>query len=161
MEYVRMKKPHDPRHNARRVALQTLFKWSYRPQGDVLQSLNAVVRELEGSEDFNADIDTGLTQTLLSGTATQLDELDAIIAQAAPEWPLNQIARVDLAILRLAIYEILHHRATPPKVAIDEAVELAKEFGGDNSPSFVNGVLGTVMEIRENTGNDQEDLHEK
>lgn len=76
---------------------------------------------------------------------TLLPEIDQLISQAAPEWPINQVNRVDLSILRLAIYE-LKQKQVPYKVAIDEAVELAKEYGSDNSAKFINGVLGTVLE---------------
>jgi N utilization substance protein B len=78
------------------------------------------------------------------GTLENTERIDKIIVPAAPEWPIEQIALVDLVILRLAIYELLFKREVPPKVAINEAVELAKTFGGLNSSRFVNGVLGTV-----------------
>ena len=68
-----------------------------------------------------------------------------MISPAAPEWPIDQIAKIDKAILRMSLYELLIKREVPPKVAINEAVELAKEFGGDNSSKFVNGVLGTIF----------------
>lgn len=74
-----------------------------------------------------------------------LTDIDQKIRQAAPEWPISQINKVDLAILRLSIYE-LKQKQVPYKVAIDEAVELAKEYGSDNSAKFINGVLGTVLE---------------
>lgn len=71
--------------------------------------------------------------------------IDEWIQKAAPEWPVNKIAKIDLAILRLASYELLVEKREPPKVIIDEAIELAKQFGNDNSPKFVNGVLGTIL----------------
>lgn len=74
-----------------------------------------------------------------------LGQLDKQIAASAPEWPIDKIAKIDLAILRLAVYELTIANQEPPKVVIDEAIELAKEFGGDNSSKFVNGVLGTVL----------------
>lgn len=146
-----MKKSNDPRHNARRIALQTLFKWSYNPENDVLLTLEEVLRELEGTEGFNPNFNRQLAQELLKGTTSKIQEIDKIITKTAPQWPLDQIARVDLNILRLAIFEVIFYNLTPPKVAIDEAVELAKEFGGENSPKFINGVLGTVMEMKEKT----------
>lgn len=73
------------------------------------------------------------------------DVIDSQIKSAAPEWPLTKIARIDLAILRLAIYELTVEKKQPPKVIIDESVELAKEFGNEKSPKFVNGVLGTTL----------------
>ena len=80
----------------------------------------------------------------MRGTLARLAEIDAAIAAAAPEWPLSQMARIDKNTLRLAIYEILYNTAVPAKAAINEAVELAKQFGGDASSRFVNGVLGAI-----------------
>ena len=74
-----------------------------------------------------------------------MGKIDKIIEKAAPEWPLEQIAKIDLEILRIAVFELYIARSVPPKVAIDEAVELGKQFGGENSSKFVNGVLGTVV----------------
>ena len=71
--------------------------------------------------------------------------LDGLIGRFAPAWPVTQLPIVDRNILRIAIFELLHNPATPPKAAIDEAVELAKVFGSDSSARFVNGVLGSVM----------------
>jgi len=113
-----MKVRSDPRHQNRIKVFQELFTDSYHPQ----PNLNP------------------LTLMILS-KKTGLDEK---IAAAAPQWPLPKVAKVDLAILRLATYELTETK-TPPKVVIDEAVEIAKEFGGDNSGSFVNGVLGTIL----------------
>ncbi|MBU1326699.1 transcription antitermination factor NusB [Patescibacteria group bacterium] len=74
-----------------------------------------------------------------------LSDIDRRIQEAAPEWPIEKIAKIDLAVLRLALYELTATRKEPPKVIVDEAVELAKEFGNDNSPKFINGVLGTIL----------------
>lgn len=82
---------------------------------------------------------------LVAGILPSLQTLDDAIKQAAPEWPVDKIAKIDLAILRLATYELLIQKTEPPKVVIDEAVELAKEFGNENSPKFINGVLGTIL----------------
>jgi N utilization substance protein B len=82
---------------------------------------------------------------LAEGTLKNEKKIDAMIIPAAPEWPIDQIAKMDKAILRMSIYELLIKKDVPPKVAINEAVELAKEFGGDNSSKFVNGVLGTIF----------------
>lgn len=71
--------------------------------------------------------------------------IDSAIQTAAPEWSIEKIAKIDLAILRLAARELMVEKKEPPKVIIDEAVELAKAFGNDNSPKFVNGVLGTIL----------------
>jgi len=113
-----MKVKSDPRHQKRVKLMQGLFASSFH-QTDVSDEVNAIFSDL-------SDIDTR-------------------IQQAAPEWPISQINKVDLAILRLSIYE-LKQKQIPYKVAIDEAVELAKEYGSDNSAKFINGVLGTVLE---------------
>ena len=83
---------------------------------------------------------------LVIGVVANLKEIDEIIAKAAPQWPISQISIVDRNVLRIGIYELLYEdkAAVPPKVAINEAIELAKSFGGDNSGKFTNGVLGTV-----------------
>lgn len=124
-----MKSARDPRHQNRRIAVRELFAGSFadQPQG---QLANAI------------------SQNIVA--------LDEQIALAAPAWPIDKLNKIDLAILRLAVYE-LSSTDTPPKVIIDEAVEIAKEFGSESSPSFINGVLGTILK---NTGkgdtNDQE-----
>lgn len=142
-----MKKAHDSRHEARKVALQTLFEWSFN-------STNIEEIAKRNLENFANDLDTDLTAVeidkdlvffLVKGITENLDSIDKIIAQAAPEWPLEQIAKVDLETLRISIFELYIARSVPPKVAIDEAVELGKQFGGDNSSKFINGVLGTVV----------------
>jgi len=82
---------------------------------------------------------------LVNGVVANRDELDRIITEYAPSWPVDQIAAVDRSVLRLAIYELTFSREVPPKVAINEAVDLAKVFGSESSPKFVNGVLGSVV----------------
>ena len=83
---------------------------------------------------------------VITGVLANREEIDAIISKFAPSWPINQIAIVDRNILRMAVYEMTLNGETPSKVAINEAVELAKVFGSESSPKFVNGVLGSVME---------------
>lgn len=75
----------------------------------------------------------------------QNQSIDNAIQSAAPEWPIDKIAKIDLSILRLAAFELMIERKEPPKVIIDEAIELAKTYGNDNSAKFVNGVLGTIL----------------
>ena len=82
---------------------------------------------------------------LVSGVLTHREQLDALIQQHAPAWPVAQIAVIDRNILRIALYELSGLTDTPPKVAINEAVDLAKTFGSDSSPRFVNGVLGSAI----------------
>lgn len=113
-----MKTAHDPRHQKRRLVVQQLFALEFTTE---------------------QDMDEG-TKEIMS----QVGMLDEYISQAAPQWPIDKLNRIDLAILRLAVFEIKEGQV-PPKVAIDEAVELAKEFGSESSPGFINGVLGTVL----------------
>jgi len=109
----------DPRHIQRQKIVQDLFASTFGKQ---------------------RNLDKKSKQIIL-----QLSKVDCSIERAAPQWPLTKISKIDLAVLRLAVYELLLEKKSPPKVAIDEAIELAKEFGGDNSPSFINGVLGKIM----------------
>jgi N utilization substance protein B len=116
-----MKTAKDPRHQKRKQKVRMLFAESFTPQSKLPNEVKKI----------------------LANSA----QIDAKIRKAAPAWPLEKLNKIDLAILRLAIYE-LENKKTPPKVVIDEAVELAKEFGSENSPSFVNGVLGTIYKER-------------
>lgn len=140
-----MKSKTDPRHSARKLALSSIFCWLFSETNNDECLLLAQDLLLE------PEADAELTATIIEGVKQHNDEIDSIIQNCAPEWPLDKISKVDLVILRVAIYELMHSKAAPQKVAIDEAVELAKEFGNDTSPKFVNGVLGTVVEYLENT----------
>ncbi len=113
-----MKTAYDPRHIKRKTTVQELFAETFTHQHN-------------SSE---------LTKEILS----QIDVIDSKISQSAPAWPLDKLNRIDLAILRLSVYE-MENTQTPPKVIIDEAIELAKELGAEASPSFINGVLGTIL----------------
>jgi N utilization substance protein B len=133
------------RHLGRIIALQTLYEFDFRATaGDTSVDLDEILdRNLERYEDTVDDKE--FVGSLVHGAGGKFAELDATIQPIAPEWPLEQIARIDKTILRLALFELLHMGdVVPPKVAINEAVELAKAFGGDNSSKFVNGVLGTA-----------------
>ena len=90
--------------------------------------------------------DEEFTRRIIDGVFQNRLKIDATISTYAPNWPIDQIALVDRNILRMAIFEMIVGGETPPRVAINEAVELSKVFGADNSPKFVNGVLGSVME---------------
>ena len=92
----------------------------------------------------NAD-DTEFLDKMVAGVVKNEAEMDKIIIKYAPEWPLDQIPVIDKVLLRISIYELLHDPEIPPKVAINEAVELGKSYGGENSSKFVNGVLGSVF----------------
>jgi N utilization substance protein B len=101
--------------------------------------------------------DKAFIEQLVYGVDKRQAEIDDIVRPVAPEWPIEQIARIDRIILRIGVYELLHEPDVPPKVAINEAVELAKAFGGDNSSKFVNGVLGTVLRAQEDNSAKKEE----
>ena len=126
------------RRRARRVTLETLYEYDLaeHPVGEVLQ------RRLQDNPMENAGVE--FASQLVTGVIANLAEIDKLIARYAPEWPLDQMAVIDRNILRIAIYEFLILGETPVKVAINEAVELAKTYGSDSSPRFVNGVLGSL-----------------
>lgn len=133
------------RHLGRIVALQTLYEYEFRMQSDDTSvDIDEVLgRNLERYE--SAIDDKSFVQELVSGVLKEQPDLDTKIQPIAPEWPIEQIARIDRNIIRIGLYELLHRAdVVPPKVAINEAVELAKAFGSDNSSKFVNGVLGTA-----------------
>ncbi len=131
------------RHLARSVVLQTLFEWdtSYRSDVEATAALQRNVEEFGGD-----DTDRPFMEALLQGVLAKRADLDLVITKAAPDWPLERIAPVDRNILRIGLYELLFadRSQVPAKVAINEAIELAKVFGGDSSGRFVNGVLGAV-----------------
>ncbi|RJQ13860.1 transcription antitermination factor NusB [Candidatus Parcubacteria bacterium] len=131
------------RHLARSIAMQSLYEWDFWG-GDQARLEETINRNLA---EFGPGLDeVAFVKRLISGVTEHLKELDNIIEKAAPEWPLSQITVVDRNILRLGLYELLFsdRSEVPPKVAINEAIELAKTFGGESSGKFINGVLGTV-----------------
>ena len=133
------------RHLGRIVALQSLYEYEFRVHAeDKSVDIDEILsRNLERYE--NEIEDTDFVNTLVKGVLEHQNDLDDHIRPLAPEWPLEQIARIDRNILRLGLYELLYRaEQVPPKVAINEAVELAKAFGSDNSSKFINGVLGTA-----------------
>jgi N utilization substance protein B len=127
------------RRQARMIALQTLYEYdiaNHTPK-EVLQR-HAEERNLHPKV-------VEYASELVLGVCSQLADIDAHIQSAAREWPLQQMARIDKNILRLAIYEILFNNTVPAKAAINEAVELAKSYGSETTSRFVNGVLGTIF----------------
>lgn len=116
-----MKSAKDPRHVRRKKLVKEIFAAEFGDRG-LSDEAGKIFSEVNG--------------------------IDKTIVECAPEWPIEKINKIDLAVLRLAIYE-LGNSDTPPKVVVDEAVELAKEYGGESSPSFVNGVLGSVLKKKE------------
>lgn len=134
------------RHLGRIVVLQTLYEYEFRAGAEDESAVAEEIlqRNLERYE--SAIQDKVFVRDLLKGVLAQQSQLDSKIQPIAPEWPIDQIARIDRSILRMGLYELLFlGDIVPPKVAINEAVELAKAFGSDNSSKFVNGVLGTAF----------------
>ncbi|XOB40988.1 MAG: transcription antitermination factor NusB [Candidatus Nealsonbacteria bacterium] len=130
------------RHLSRSIAMQSLYEWDFSNKE---LDLNAIIER--NLEEFGPGLeDKTFVWELVTEVIKHLKEIDNIIKTAAPQWPIDQISIVDRNILRLGIYELLYvdKKAVPPKVAINEAIELAKSFGGENSGKFINGVLGTV-----------------
>ncbi|MBI5305338.1 MAG: transcription antitermination factor NusB [Chloroflexi bacterium] len=128
------------RRQARAIALQTLFEVD-----SVGHNAQDILARLVEEENLVAD-GAEFAQTLVRGVIEHTARLDGIIAKHAPEWPVDQLAIVDRNILRLALYELQYVEDVPIKVAVNEAVELAKTFGSDNAPRFVNGVLGGYLQ---------------
>lgn len=115
-----MKSTSDPRHLKRAKIIQYLFASSFSQKS--LSRRSVIIQPIH----------------------KLITEIDPIIEESAPQFPIDKISKIDVAILRLAVYELMFEKKEPKKVIIDEAVELAKEYGGDKSPSFINGVLGNV-----------------
>lgn len=134
------------RHQARISALQALF------EVDCTGHVPALVIERRLQDVALPDAGASFARDLVEGVSKHRQELDSLVGRYAPEWPVDQIAIIDRNILRLAIYEILMRNDTPVKVAINEAVELAKEFGSDSSGRFVNGVLGSLVSAEGSAG---------
>lgn len=115
-----MKTARDPRHRKREEAIKSLFALNFKQK-------------------------VGRENNLVGKILPQVERIDKLIAKTAPEWPLSQVNKIDLAILRLAVYELTVAKKEPAKAIIDEAVELGKKYGGESSPKFINGVLGTIL----------------
>ena len=137
------------RHLSRSIAMQSLYEWDF--QGKKPEFLDKVVEK--NIKEYGPGLeDSGFVWQLIRGVTEKLSQIDKIIEKAAPEWPIEQITIVDRNVLRIGLYELLYAKKeeVPPKVAINEAIELAKTFGGENSGRFINGVLGTVYKEIEN-----------
>jgi len=131
------------RHLSRSIAMQSLYEWDFYNKGK--ESLKKIVER--NIENFGPGLDdTGFIWDLISGVEKHLIKIDKIIEKSAPEWPIAQIPIIDRNVLRIGLFELLYsdRKEVPPKVAINEAIELAKTFSGQTSGKFVNGVLGTV-----------------
>ncbi|HSX00274.1 MAG TPA: transcription antitermination factor NusB [Patescibacteria group bacterium] len=133
------------RHLGRIIALQTLFEQDFRRvAGDDSFVLKEVL--VRNISRYQATVDDkDFIERLVNGVDEHESELDAELQPVAPEWPIDQIARMDRVILRIGLYELKYEKDVPAKVVINEAVELAKAFGSENSSKFINGVLGTLL----------------
>lgn len=142
------------RHLARSIAMQSLFEWDFYGKDPAL--LDDIVERNKREFGPGLEEEYKFINQLVYGAAKHLPKIDKIIEKAAPEWPIEQITSVDRAVLRLGLYELLFgdKKAVPPKVAINEAIELAKSFGGSSSGRFINGVLGTVYREMGEPGKD-------
>jgi len=130
------------RHLSRSIVLQSLYEWDFYDRKPILKDI--VERDIK---DFGPGLEElGFVRQLAQGIEKHIHEIDKIIEKAAPEWPIAQISMIDRNVLRVGLYELLYSDKgeVPPKVAINEAIELAKTFSGQTSGKFVNGVLGTV-----------------
>jgi len=130
------------RHLVRTVVLQSLYEWDfYNREKDIAKILERNLAEFAPGID-----EPEFAWKILKGVLEHLAAIDKVLSQAAPEWPLPKIAIVDRNILRIGLYELLYadKNEVPPKVAINEAIEMAKNYGGPNSSKFINGVLGTI-----------------
>ncbi len=128
------------RHLGRTIVLQTLFEWDFNNKKPDYKSL--LEKNIKNSEQELKEIQ--FTENLISNIMEKIEEIDEIIKKYAPEWPIQKITIIDRNILRIGIYELYFNNEIPPKVAIDESIELSKSFGGDSSYRFINGVLGSI-----------------
>ncbi len=135
------------RHLGRIIALQSLFERDFRgAAGDKSFDLEEVLQRNIQRYQSTVD-DKEFIERLVRGVAKHEKELDAELQPVAPDWPIDQIARMDRAVLRIGLFELKYEKDIPAKVVINEAVELAKAFGSENSSKFVNGVLGTALRL--------------
>lgn len=131
------------RHLSRSIAMQSLYEWDF--SGCDNKKLKEIVDR--NIKEFGPGMeDVKFIWQLINGVVEKKEQIDSIISKSAPQWPIAQITIVDRNVLRLGLYELLFgsREEVPPKVAINESIELAKTFGGESSGKFINGVLGTV-----------------
>jgi N utilization substance protein B len=142
------------RHLLRSIAMQSLYEWDFNGRdSDRLEKIvKHNIKEFgPGAKDYD------FAWNLVQGVLKNLEKIDKVISKSAPEWPIDQITIVDRNILRIGLYELLfgNREEVPPKVAINEAIELAKTFGGESSGKFINGVLGTIYREIGEPGKDE------
>jgi len=142
------------RHLSRSIAMQSLYEWDFK--GKESEQLKKIVKR--NIKEFGPGLEeSDFIWQIIDGVTENLSKLNKIIEKSAPEWPIDQITIVDRNVLRIGLYELLFGKRdeVPPKVAINEAIELAKTFGGDSSGKFINGVLGTVYREIGEPGKDE------
>ena len=143
------------RHLARSIAMQTLYEWDFRGSRHGKVDIDSILER--NLKEFGPGLEEKeFSRQLIHGVLEKHDALNELITKAAPEWPLSQIAIVDRNILRIGLWELIfgNYKEVPPKVAINEAIELAKTFGGEKSGKFINGVVGTVYREMGEPGKD-------
>lgn len=145
------------RHLSRSIVMQSLYEWDFYDKKSDLKNITE-----RNVKDFGPGLEElDFIWRLIEGVQKHMPELDKIIEKAAPEWPISQIPIVDRNVLRIGLYELLYadKQEVPPKVAINEAIELAKTFSGQTSGKFVNGVLGTIykeLDLSAQAGNKEQ-----
>lgn len=141
------------RHLSRVIIMQSLYEKDFREDSNILNISNRNIAA------YQEECDKTYIHESLGEIIQNIKKIDKIISDAAPEWPIDQIAKIDKAILRVAVYELVFSQKIPPKVVINEAVEIAKIYGSENSSKFVNGVLGTLF--KKDSRFDKEDISQK
>lgn len=136
------------RRNAREIVMQMLYEGNFHDETERERIIYDTIREMDQEEKKNNKAVLSFMESLYFGVYEHLDEIDAVIEKYATNWSFNRIAKVDLSILRLAIYE-LKYTDVPQKVAVNEAVEIAKVYSTEKSPKFINGILGSVIKETE------------
>ncbi len=139
------------RHIARTIAMQTLFEWDFNgklSKEDALKKLKYNIDEFS----FNFEDDDGFVLKTVEGVVDNIEEIDGLISKYATDWPIEQITIVDRNILRIGVFELKYNDDIPSKVAINEAIEIGKKFGGESSGKFINGVLGAIYKQLEEDG---------
>jgi len=138
------------RHLSRTMAMQALFEWDFHGKSskeDALARLEYNLREFAPKFE-----DEGFSKLIVEGVMDHVEEIDKLISTYATDWPIEQITLVDRNILRIGVFELGHNKDIPSKVAINEAIEIAKKFGGESSGKFVNGVLGAIYKQLDREG---------
>lgn len=130
------------RHTARSLAMQTLYQWDFR--GKPSAAVPAIIDQLVAAEDSDLSDNIDYIRTTVDNVLKNIDTIDQTITAYAPKWPLDMMTIIDRNILRLGVYEMTLNDNIPAKVAINEAIEIAKSFGGPASGKFVNGILGAM-----------------